>query len=116
MNHTLKNEVSMKEKLGKEKEALQTELISLKDRLRESNAAAEEVKRKLTNAESQLVDLTSQGLDTTDVSASTILQSTCTVCSLLAQFAIYTCTVCSLYLHNSNPSLGNFRFTGYSKH
>ena len=60
----------MKEKLGKEKEALQTELISLKDRLRESNTAAEEAKRKLTNAESQLVDLTSQGLDTTDVSFS----------------------------------------------
>ena len=59
----------MKEKLGKEKETLQTELISLKDRLRESNAATEEAKRKLTNAESQLVDLTSQGLDTTDVSS-----------------------------------------------
>lgn len=68
MNHTLKNEVSSKEKLGKEKEALQTELISLKDRLRESNASAEEAKRKLISAESQLVDLTAQGLDTTDVS------------------------------------------------
>ena len=67
MNHTLKNEVNMKDKLGKEKETLQTELISLKDKLRESNVSAEEAKRKLTNAESQLVDLTAQGLDTTDV-------------------------------------------------
>ena len=57
----------MKDKLGKEKETLQTELISLKDKLRESNVSAEEAKRKLTNAESQLVDLTAQGLDTTDV-------------------------------------------------
>ena len=67
VNHTLKNEVNMKDKLGKEKETLQTELISLKDKLRESNVSAEEAKRKLTNAESQLVDLTAQGLDTTDV-------------------------------------------------
>ena len=68
VNHALKGEVSMKEKISKEKEGLHTELISLKDNLREMSVAAEETKRKLTNADSQLADLTSQGLDTSDVS------------------------------------------------
>ena len=67
VNHSLKAEVVSKEKLTKEKETLQSELISLKDKLREAQTGAEEAKRKLTSAESQLIDLTAQGLDTTGV-------------------------------------------------
>ena len=68
VNHTLKAESSMKEKIVKEKESLQTEVMSLKEKLRELTVSSEEAKRKLANAESQLLDLTSQGLDTSDVS------------------------------------------------
>ena len=63
----LKAEQAAKEKLGKEKDGQQSELLSLKERLRDANSVADDANRKLANAESQLLDLTSQGLDTTDV-------------------------------------------------
>ena len=57
VNQALKTETSLKEKVTKEKEALQTEILSMREKMKDAETIAEESKRKLLSAENQLSDM-----------------------------------------------------------